>query len=77
MRILIARHGATKEGKKLFAPPLLVWEALKVSKQRKMKRFDFVGVWDERLPRGNDSWKGFTKFKEGFGGNQVHYPIAR
>ncbi len=68
--------GATKEGKKLFTPTLLVWEALKVSKKRGCKQFDFVGVWDERLPRGNDSWKGFTKFKEGFGGTPLYYPIA-
>lgn len=68
--------GATREGKKLFTPTLLVWEALKLSKKRGYKQFDFVGVWDERLPRGNDSWKGFTKFKEGFGGTPLYYPIA-
>lgn len=68
--------GATREGKKLFTPTLLVWEALKVSKKRGCTRFDFVGVWDERLPKGNDSWKGFTKFKEGFGGTPLYYPIA-
>lgn len=68
--------GATREGKKLFAPTLLVWEALKLSKQRGMKQFDFVGVWDERLPKQNREWLGFTKFKEGFGGNTLCYPIA-
>ncbi len=68
--------GATREGKKLFAPTLLVWEALKLAKIRGAKQFDFVGVWDERLPRQYDSWKGFTKFKEGFGGKTIYYPIA-
>ena len=68
--------GATREGKKLFAPTLLVWEALKVSRRRGMKQFDFVGVWDERLPKENHNWKGFTKFKEGFGGKTVYYPIS-
>jgi lipid II:glycine glycyltransferase (peptidoglycan interpeptide bridge formation enzyme) len=67
--------GATKKGKKLFAPTLLVWEALKVSKKRKMKYFDFIGVWDERTPRKNTEWKGFTKFKEGFGGKELYYPM--
>lgn len=67
--------GATREGKKLFAPTFLVWEALKLSKQRGMKEFDFVGVWDERLPKQNKAWLGFTKFKEGFGGNTLYYPI--
>ena len=67
--------GATKKGKKLFAPTLLVWEALKLSKKRRCKQFDFVGVLDERLPNKFKSWKGFTKFKEGFGGKKVYYPI--
>jgi len=68
--------GATKKGKQLFAPTLLVWEALKVSKKHGMKLFDFIGVWDERMPKKNTSWKGFTKFKEGFGGQTLIYPIA-
>lgn len=67
--------GATKEGKKLFAPTLLVWEALKLSKKHKCKEFDFVGVWDERLFKQFKTWKGFTKFKEGFGGKDIYYPI--
>ncbi len=68
--------GATHEGKKLFAPTILVWEALKLSKKRGSQQFDFVGVWDERLPKKYDSWKGFTKFKEGFGGKTLYYPIS-
>ena len=68
--------GATREGKKLFAPTLLVWEALKLSKKRGLKTFDFIGVWDERIPKENLSWKGFTKFKEGFGGQTLYYPLT-
>lgn len=68
--------GATREGKKLFAPTLLVWEALKLSKRRGMTHFDFVGVWDERLPNQNRDWVGFTKFKDGFGGSALYYPIS-
>ncbi len=68
--------GATREGKKLFAPTLLVWEALKLSKKRGAKTFDFIGVWDERIPRENKAWLGFTKFKEGFGGKPLYYPTA-
>lgn len=66
--------GATKHGKKLFAPTLLVWEALKFSKKHGCTEFDFVGVRDERLPKQNKEWKGFTKFKEGFGGREIYYP---
>ncbi len=67
--------GATRKGKKLFAPTLLVWEALRLSKKRGCKQFDFVGVWDERSPKQFHEWKGFTKFKEGFGGSSLYYPI--
>jgi len=67
--------GATKHGKKLFAPTLLVWEALKTAKRRGMNRFDFVGVWDDRKPAAHHDWLGFTKFKEGFGGKPFYYPL--
>lgn len=68
--------GAIKEGKKQFAPTLLVWEAILAAKNHGMKSFDFVGVWDERIPDKNQEWHGFTKFKEGFGGSELYYPIV-
>ena len=68
--------GATREGKKLFTPTLLVWESLKVAKKHGSKEFDLIGAWDERLPKQNIEWKGFTKFKEGFGGKEIYYPTA-
>lgn len=69
--------GATKQGKKLFAPTYIIWEALRESKKRGCRSFDFIGVWDERLPTKNHEWKGFTKFKEGFGGMPLYYPLVR
>ena len=57
---------STKKGKKLFAPTLCVWEAIRESKKRKLKIFDFEGIWDERYPKLNKGWKGFTRFKLGF-----------
>jgi len=68
--------GALKEGKKQFAPTLLVWEGILASKKAGMKQFDFVGAWDERIPNKNQEWHGFTKFKEGFGGDSLYYPIV-
>lgn len=62
---------ALPEGKKLFAPTFLVWEALKMSRTRNCHMFDFEGVYDDRFPKASESWKGFTKFKEGFGGQKV------
>jgi lipid II:glycine glycyltransferase (peptidoglycan interpeptide bridge formation enzyme) len=67
--------GATREGKKVFAPTLLVWEALKAAKRHGMKQFDFVGVWDERKANEHHDWLGFTRFKEGFGGIPFYYPL--
>ncbi len=61
-----------KKGKKLAAPSLLVWEALKLAKQKKCQVFDFEGIYDQRFP--NSSWQGFTKFKQGFGGKEIVYP---
>lgn len=58
-------------GKILFAPTLLVWKALKVAKKRKCTVLDFEGVYDERFPKASESWRGFTKFKDGFGGKTV------
>jgi len=69
--------GAIKRGKKLYAPTLLIWEAVKLSKKHSCTQFDFVGVWDERLPNENTEWKGFTKFKEGFGGTTLYYPLVQ
>ena len=68
--------GATKHGKKLYAPTLLAWEAIKAAQRKKSALFDFVGVWDERIPKQNTEWKGFTKFKEGFGGTELYYPLV-
>ncbi len=62
---------APKIGKKLFAPTLLVWEALKLAKKKGCRIFDFEGIYDERFPKASESWRGFTKFKEGFGGEKV------
>lgn len=69
---------ATDEGKKLLAPTLLVWEAIKLAKKIGCTKFDFEGIYDERFPQ-NRSWEGFTHFKEGFRGKEILYsrPLAR
>jgi lipid II:glycine glycyltransferase (peptidoglycan interpeptide bridge formation enzyme) len=60
------------EGKKYFAPTLVAWNAIMSSKKEGKKIFDFEGIYDERFPL--NSWKGFSRFKNGFGGNVVSYP---
>ncbi|HCS79364.1 TPA: hypothetical protein DIV55_06550 [Patescibacteria group bacterium] len=64
---------ATEAGKKSFAPTLLVWEALKLAKQKGCTIFDFEGIYDERYPNLNKNWLGFTKFKSGFGGKSAYF----
>lgn len=63
---------ANKDGKRMFAPTLLVWEALLLAKKRGRTLFDFEGIFDERFPI--NSWKGFTRFKRSFGGKEIEYP---
>jgi lipid II:glycine glycyltransferase (peptidoglycan interpeptide bridge formation enzyme) len=64
--------GSNTLGKKLFAPTLITWEAILEAKKRGMRVFDFDGIYDERFPI--NTWKGFTRFKKGFGGREVQYP---
>lgn len=66
---------STKEGNRLSAPTLLVWETIKLAKKKGCRIFDFEGIYDERYPQ-TKNWKGFTRFKEGFGGKTVTYPEA-
>lgn len=66
-------HAAsTPEGRKLSAPYLVVWEAIKETKKRGCQIFDFEGIYDERFPQ--KSWLGFTHFKKSFGGKEIEFP---
>ena len=64
----------TLKGKKLYAPTLLAWEQIRLAQQKGCNIFEFEGIYDERFPI--DSWKGFSRFKKGFGGKEVEYPGA-
>lgn len=77
--VLIANDSAyyyyaftSREGRKKYAQYLLVWEAIKLAKERGCKIFDFEGIYDERFPI--KSWKGFSHFKKSFGGKEIKYP---
>lgn len=61
-------------GKKLFAPTLAAWEAIRLSKKKGSRIFDFEGIYDNRFPL--NSWLGFTRFKKSFGGKEIRYPGA-
>lgn len=64
----------TKEGKRNYVPTLLVWRQIMNAKKKGCKVFDFEGIYDERFPIKD--WKGFSRFKKGFGGKEIEYPGA-
>ncbi|MGH9904660.1 MAG: peptidoglycan bridge formation glycyltransferase FemA/FemB family protein, partial [Pyrinomonadaceae bacterium] len=66
-------NGSTAKGRNNFATNLLVWKGILEGKRRGCRWFDFDGVCDERYPKLDEDWKGFTRFKVGFGGEEVMY----
>lgn len=65
-------NGTTEAGRHDLAADLLVWAGIHEGKQLACKRFDFDGLFDERFP-GDEDWKGFSRFKAGFGGQEILY----
>ncbi len=61
-------HGASSsEDRNLMAPYALQWETIKIAKEEGYKYYDFNGI-DE------NKWPGVTRFKKGFGGEEINYP---
>ncbi len=72
-RIAYYFHAAsTQQGRKVSAPYLVIWEAMKIAKEKNCQIFDFEGIYDKRLPI--KSWQGFTHFKKSFGGKELEFP---
>lgn len=63
---------STPDGNKNQAPSFLVWEAIQQSKRSEKSYFDLEGIYDTRFPIR--SWKGFSRFKKSFGGEEVEFP---
>lgn len=66
--------GTNTEGRRLMAAYKVLWECIKIAKKMGYEYLDLEGVYDERFPKLNKKWVGFTTFKEGFGGEAVYYP---
>jgi len=63
-------HGASDyEYRNLMAPHLLQWKQINEAKKRGCTEYDFWGI-DEK------KWPGVTRFKNGFGGQEIFYPGA-
>lgn len=66
-------HGSSaNEFRNVMAPYVLQWQAILDAKKAGLKIYDFGGV----APKGveDHAWQGITRFKQGFGGQLVHYP---
>ena len=59
--------GSSEEYRNLMATNLIMWEAIKLGKRLGAKKFDMWGSLAPNYDMKND-WSGFTKFKEGYGG---------
>jgi peptidoglycan pentaglycine glycine transferase (the first glycine) len=55
------------ENREVMAPYLLQWGLIKKAKAAGNKFYDFFGI-DEK------KWPGVTRFKRGFGGQEINYP---
>ncbi len=61
-------HGASSnEHRNVMSPYLLHWHVIKLVKSWGFKKYDFFGI-DEK------KWPGVTRFKKGFGGEEINYP---
>jgi lipid II:glycine glycyltransferase (peptidoglycan interpeptide bridge formation enzyme) len=57
-----------------MAPHLLQWEQIKYAKAQGCQNYDFWGIVNEHTKdKRGSSWEGFTRFKRGFGGQEVNY----
>jgi len=64
--------GSSQENKNIMAPYLLFWETIREAKKAGYKYYNFGGV----APEGSSAehpWLGITRFKRGFGGEEVGY----
>lgn len=64
--------GSSKMHPEVMANNLIAWEAIKLGKKLKLKKFD---MWGALSPNANikDPWYGFHRFKMGYGGKLVEY----
>ena len=61
-------HGAsTHEHKEIMAPYALHWEIIKLAKNSGYRYYNLYGISEKK-------WPGVTRFKRGFGGEEVKYP---
>lgn len=66
-------HGASgREYRQLMAPALLHWEMIRDAKHKGLRWYDWWGVAPAEAK--DHPWEGISRFKRGFGGEDVEYP---
>jgi len=61
-------HGAScDEDRNVMAPYAMQWHCIKLFKEQGLKYYDLYGIDEEK-------WPGVTRFKKGFGGQEIEYP---
>lgn len=64
----------TRQGRANHAAYLTLLNAIEYLKRNNIKYLDLEGIYDDRFPTHTKNWKGFTKFKLGWGGKAAEYP---
>lgn len=71
--VLYYPYGASSEKhKEVMASNLMMWETIRFGKKMGCSTFDMWGSLGPN-PDKNDSWYGFHRFKEGYGGKLVEF----
>ena len=84
-------HGASSSNhREAMAPHLLHWEQIKKAKKLGCQSYDFWGIEKSQksikskvhkaknnLTETGSPWAGITRFKKGFGGEEISYPESR
>lgn len=63
--------GFSEKHRNLMAPYLCQWEAIREARNRGCKYYDFWGIAE--TDSEDDPWAGITRFKKGFGGEEVSF----
>ncbi len=65
--------GSSKAHPEVMSNNLVAWEAIRLGKKLKLKKFDMWGAANNPDPDRSDPYFGFHNFKKGYGGDLVEY----